>query len=77
MNKAVKIRNVKIKTVDDLKHAKEIFRYEARVNEQALISGFKHFGDLVRISARSSLQHYGRKILYYGLIRLLHNKSRK
>ena len=75
MGKAVKIRNVKIKTVDDLKHAKEIFRYEARVNEQTLLSGFKHCGDLIRISAQTSMQYYGRKLMYHALIRLL--KSRK
>ncbi len=75
MSKAVKIRNVKIKTVDDLKHAKELFRYEAKVNEQALLSGFSHFGELMRISARSSMEHYGRKILIHALLRLL--KSRR
>ena len=75
MSKAVKIRNIRIKTVDDLKHAKQLFRYEAKVNEQALLTGFSHFGDLMIISARNSLEHYGRRVLIHALLRLW--KSRR
>lgn len=77
MAKAVKIRNVKIKNYGDLRHAKEIFRYEAKVNEQALLSGFSYFGDLLKVSARSSMRYYGRKFLYKAIIRLLKTRSRK
>ncbi len=77
MSKAVKIRNVKIKTVDDLKHAKELFRYEAKVNEQALLSGFNHLGDLVRSSARRSIEKYGQKLIIYSALKLLRSRFRK
>jgi hypothetical protein len=77
MSKPVKIRNVKIKTVDDLKHAKELFRYEAKVNQQAAISGLNHFGEIFRSSARRSVQRYGQKLLVTALLKVLSSRFRR
>jgi len=75
MSKTIQRKNIKIRTLSDLKLAKEIYNYEAKLHEQSLISGLNNFNGLLLASLKSTLVLYGQKVLVSTLHRLLKYKS--
>lgn len=71
MSKTIQRKNIKIKSLNDLKLAKEIYNYEARLHEQSMISGIKNFKGLLITSVRNTIVLYGQKVLISSLHRLL------
>lgn len=71
MSKTIQRRSIKIKSLSDLKLAKEIYNYEARLHEQSIISGLNNFKGLVITSVKNTIVLYGQKVLISSLQRLL------
>lgn len=71
MSKVIQRKNIKIKSLNDLKLAKQIYNYEARLHEQSIITGFKNFKDIMMTSVKNTVVLYGQKVLISSLHRLL------
>lgn len=71
MSKVIQRKNIKIKSLSDLKLAKEIYNYEVRLYEQSLTNGVKNFKGIVMTSVRNTVVLYGQKVLISSLYRLL------
>ncbi len=71
MSKVIQRKNIKIKTLNDLKLAKQIYNYEARLHEQSIITGFKNFKGIMMTSVKNTVVLYGQKVLISSLQRLL------
>lgn len=70
MSKRTQRKNIRIKTLNDLKLAKEIFNYEARLHEQSLITGLNNFNTILITSVKNTIVLYGQKVLISALQRL-------
>ena len=71
MSKIIQRKNIKIKTLNDLRLAKDIYYYEARLHEQSVISGLNNFKGLLITSVKNTIVLYGQKVLISSLQRLL------
>jgi len=71
---------VKIRSINDLKFAKAIYRQEARIHEQAFSLGVSAFKANFEASLKITLQRALQRLLYVGAARLMqrnkHNQQR-
>ncbi|MGM0551934.1 MAG: hypothetical protein ACQESW_12715 [Bacteroidota bacterium] len=62
---------VKIRSVNDLKFAKAIYRQEARIHEQAFSIGVSTFKANFEASLKITVQRAIQRLLYMGAVRLM------
>jgi len=77
MYNSSKRKVIKISNFHDLRVAKEGFRYEVKLREQALKLGVSQFKDNLRESAKKSAQHFTQKIVTVALTEFLKRRIRK
>ncbi|MGM0667485.1 MAG: hypothetical protein ACQETA_09200 [Bacteroidota bacterium] len=64
------MKNLKIKSIRDIKHAKEIYRYEAKIHKQSMATGISHFRSQFRTALENTLRDAAAKAMIFGIEKL-------
>lgn len=67
-------RTFKISSVADLRVAKERYRYEAKLQEQHLMTGVKQFKSSVKEAAKNTFREAVQKLIYLTLLNIMKNR---
>lgn len=68
------MRHIKIKSMRDIQLAKEIYRYEAKVYNQAFLSGVSRFKSSFKSSMENTLRIAFQDALIFGIQKLATRK---
>ncbi len=66
-----KSRAIKVRTLRDIQHAKELYRYELEISSQELTRGFQRTKYSIGQTIKNPLQDITRNIIYSFLMNVL------
>jgi hypothetical protein len=69
------MKYIKIRSTRDIKYARELYRYEAKIQKQSISSGINQFRSDFRSALENTLRDAAAKAMIFG-IRKLTGKSR-
>jgi len=64
------MKHIKIRSTRDIKYAREIYRYEARIQKQSISSGINQFRRDFRTALENTLRDATAKAMIFGIEKL-------
>ncbi|MBS0012274.1 MAG: hypothetical protein KFF49_12745 [Bacteroidales bacterium] len=64
------MKYIKIKSTRDIKLAREIYRYEAKIHKQSISSAIHHFRNQFRTALENTLRDAAAKAMIFGIEKL-------
>ncbi len=64
------MKYIKIRSTRDIKYAREIYRYEAKIQKQSIASGIRQFRSDFRTALENTLRDAAAKAMIFGIEKL-------
>lgn len=64
------MKHIRIKSTRDIKYAREIYRYEAKIHKHSIAAGISHFRSQFRTALENTLRDATAKAMIFGIEKL-------
>ena len=64
------MKYIKIRSTRDIKYAREIYSYEAKIQKQSIATGISHFRSQFRTALENTLRDAATKAMIFGIQKL-------